>query len=348
MKLWGPLLDLWRGVIILLLVLVVGTFGYRLIEGWSFLDSLFMTITTITTVGYREVHPLSQAGQIFTIFLILGGVGTAFYILTSMVRYILEGEFGIRIGRQRMEAKIRRLNGHFILCGYGRVGRAIASTLKQQEARFVVIDWDLDAVNKAQQAGYLTINGDATKDESLKQARIDSSKGIIIALGDDGSTIYTTLAAKELNASLPIVARASNEDADRKLQQAGADRVVAPESIGGMRMARLALRPQAVEFIETVLFGREKQLLVEEIEAAEGSLLVGSTIKDIEEQFTGIRILALKDENGVLIPNPGPYTTIKKENSLTAFGTLEQLKSIEGCCQPVEFKKQPAQKRKTD
>jgi voltage-gated potassium channel len=346
MKLWGPLLDLWRGVIILLLVLVVGTFGYRLIEGWSFLDSLFMTITTVTTVGYREVHPLSTAGRIFTIFLILGGVGTAFYILTSMVRYILEGEFGIRIGRQRMEAKIKRLNGHFILCGYGRVGRAIANILKQQEARFVVIDWDLDAVNKAQQAGYLTINGDATKDESLKQARIDSARGIIIALGDDGSTIYTTLAAKELNAKSPIVARASNEDADRKLQQAGADRVVAPESIGGMRMARLALRPQAVEFIETVLFGREKQLLVEEIEAADGSPLVGASIKEIEEQFAGIRILALKEKNGVLIPNPGPNTTIEKESSLTAFGTLEQLKSIEGCCQPVRFKKQPVRKGK--
>jgi len=319
----------------LLLVLVVGTFGYRLIEGWSFLDSLFMTITTVTTVGYREVHPLSIAGRIFTIFLILGGVGTAFYILTSMVRYILEGEFGIRIGRQRMETKIKRLNGHFILCGYGRVGRAIANILKEQDARFVVIDWDLNAVNKAQQAGYLTINGDATKDESLKQARVESARGIIIALGDDGSTIYTTLAAKELNASISIVARASNEDADRKLQQAGADRVVAPESIGGMRMARLALRPQAVEFIETVLFGREKQLLVEEIEATEGSSLVGSTIKEIEEQFAGIRILALKERNGVLIPNPGPHTTIEKENSLTAFGTLEQLKSIEGCCQPA-------------
>jgi voltage-gated potassium channel len=318
----------------LLLVLVVGTFGYRLIEGWSFLDSLFMTITTVTTVGYREVHPLSTAGRIFTVFLILGGVGTAFYILTSMVRYILEGEFGIRIGRQRMEAKIKRLNSHFILCGYGRVGEAIANILREQDAKFVIIDRDKQAINKAQQEGYLTITGDATKDESLEQARIDSARGIIIAFGDDGSTIYTTLAAKELNASLPIVARASNEDADRKLQQAGADRVVAPESIGGMRMARLALRPQAVEFIETVLFGREKQLLVEEIEAAEDSPLVGSTIKEIEEQFTGIRILALKDDIGVLIPNPGPHITVEKENSLTVFGTLEQLKSIEGCCQP--------------
>jgi voltage-gated potassium channel len=334
MKLWGPLQDLWRGVIILLLIVVIGTFGYRLIEGWSFLDSLYMTVTTITTVGYMEIHPLSTAGRIFSIVLILSGVGTAFYILTTLVQYILEGEFGIRIGRQRMEAKIKKLNDHFILCGYGRVGQAIASILKQQEAKFVVIDWDLGAINKAQQEGFLTIHADATKDETLKQARIDNSRGIIIALGDDASNIYTTLAAQELNAKLPIVVRANSEDAGRKLRQAGADRIVAPEVIGGARMARLALRPRAVEFIETVLFGRGKQLLVEEIEVTEGSPLVGSTIKEIEEQFSGIRILALKDKNGVLIPNPGPQTNVEKENSLTAFGTIEQLRSIEGCCPP--------------
>ncbi|MCJ7514836.1 MAG: potassium channel protein [Dehalococcoidia bacterium] len=334
MKFFGALRDLVRGLGVLLLVVIAGTIGYRLIEGWSLPDSLFMTITTITTVGYAEVHPLSRAGQIFTIFLILGGVGTAFYILTSLVQYMLEGELGIRIGRQRMEAKIRRLKDHFILCGYGRVGQAIANILKQQEAKFVVIDRDREAIDKAQEAGYLTIHSDATKDESLKQARIDNSRGIIIALGDDASNIYTTLSAQELNSKLPIVARANNEEGERKLRQAGADRIVAPEAIGGARMARLALRPQAVEFIETVLFGREKQLLVEEIEAAEGSPLVGSTIKEIEEQFTGIRILALKEKNGVLIPNPGPHTAVANESSLTAFGTIEQLRSIEGCCQP--------------
>jgi len=333
MKFFGALQDLARGLGVLLLVVIAGTLGYRFIEGWSFLDSLYMTITTITTVGYSEVHPLSTAGRIFGIFLILSGVGTAFYILTSLVQYMLEGELGIRIGRQRMEAKIRRLNDHFILCGYGRVGQAIANILKEQEAKLVVIDRDRESINKAQEAGFLTIHSDATKDESLKQARIDSARGIIIALGDDASNIYTTLTAQELNEKLPIVARANNEEAQRKLRQAGADRIVAPEAIGGARMARLALRPQAVEFIETVLFGREKQLLVEEIEASEGSPLVGSTVKEIEEQFTGIRILALKEKNGVLIPNPGPHTTVSNESSLTAFGTIEQLRSIEECCQ---------------
>jgi len=338
MKFLGALQDVAKGLGALLLVVIAGTIGYRLIEGWPLLDSLFMTITTITTVGYAEVHPLSRAGQIFTIFLILGGVGTAFYILTSLVQYMLEGELGIRIGRQRMEARIRRLNNHFILCGYGRVGQAIANILRQQEAKFVVIDRDIEAINKAQEANYLTIHADATKDESLKQARIDNSKGIIIALGDDASNIYTTLVTQELNAKLPIVARANNEDAERKLRQAGADRIVAPEAIGGARMARLALRPQTVEFIETVLFSKEKQLMVEEIEAGEGSPLVGSAIKDIEAQFAGIRILALKQKNGALIPNPGPQSIVEKESSLTAFGTLEQLKSIERCCQPGKNK----------
>ena len=243
-----------------------------------------------------------------------------------------------------MEAKIRRLNNHFILCGYGRVGQAIANILRQQEAKFVVIDRDREIINKVQQASFLTIHGDATKDESLRQAKIGSARGIIIALGDDAASIYTTLAAKELNATLPIVARANNEDAGRKLLQAGAQRVVAPEIIGGARMARLALRPQAVEFIETVLFGRENQLLVEEIEAGEESTLVGSTIKEIEERFPGVRILALKNRDGALVPNPGQNSTVEKESSLTAFGTVEQLRAIEGCCQSNKTKAKPAKK----
>ncbi len=344
MKFFGALQDLAKGLGVLLLVVIAGTLGYRFIEGWSFLDSLYMTITTITTVGYSEVHPLSTAGRIFGIFLILCGVGTAFYILTSLVQYMLEGELGIRIGRQRMEAKIRKLNNHFILCGYGRVGQAIANILREQEAKLVVIDRDREYINKAQEAGFLTIHDDATKDETLKQARIDSARGIIIALGDDASNIYATLTAKELNATLPVVARANNEEAQRKLRQAGADRIVAPEAIGGARMARLAIRPQAVEFIETVLFGREKQLLVEEIEASQGSPLVGSSIKEIEEQFAGIRILALKEKNGVLIPNPGQHATVSNESSLTAFGTIEQLRSIEECCQPNKLKSKAVKK----
>ena len=344
MRFLGALQDLVRGLGALLLVVVAGTIGYRIIQGWSFLDSLYMTVTTITTVGYGEVHPLSTAGRIFSIFLILSGVGTAFYILTSLVRYIIEGEFRFRIGRQRMEAKIKKLHKHFILCGYGRVGETIARVLKQQGAEFVVIERNEEAINKAQQAGCLAILDDATKDEALKQAKIDSARGLIAALGDDADNTYTTLAARQLNPTLPVIARASSTAAQKKLQLAGAHRVVAPEISGGERMAMLALRPTTVEFVETVLLGRGQELLVEEIEAAEGSPLVGSTIKEIEERFTGIRILALKNKDGALVPNPGPQSTVEKESSLTAFGTVEQLRAIEGCCQTGSAAKKPAKK----
>ena len=322
----------------MLLILVGGTIGYRVIEGWSFIDSLYMTVITISTVGYGEIHPLSTAGRVFSIFLILSGVGTAFYILTTLVQYIIEGEFGIRIGRQRMEAKIKRMSNHFILCGHGRVGEAIAYVLSQQGAKFVVIDRNEESINKAQEADCLTILGDATKDDVLRKARIDSARGLIVALGDDADNTYTTLAARQLNPTLTIIARANSQDAQRKLQQAGANRVIAPEAIGGHRMAMLALRPAAVEFIETVLFSREQQLLVEEVETGEDSPLIGSTIKEIEDRFSGVRVLAVKNKDGALVPNPNPQTIIEKATSLTAFGTAEQLRAVEGCCEPSKVK----------
>ncbi len=328
-----PLQDILRGIGILILILVVGTIGYHFIEGWSFFDSLFMTVTTITTVGYREIHPLSTAGTIFTMVLILGGVGTALYILSTLVWHILEGELGIRMGRQRMEAKIKRLRNHIILCGYGRVGEAIAKTLLQQEAKLVVIDRNESCANRAKQAGHLTIFDDATRDDVLRQAKIETARGLITAFGDDADNVYTTLAAHELNPTLPIIARASNEDAKKKLQQAGAHRVMAPEIIGGERMAMLALRPAAVESIETVLFGRNQQLLVEEIEIGENSQLIGATIEEIEDRFPGVVILALKRGDGSLSTRPKAGATVPPRGSLVAFGTSEQLHSIEGCCQ---------------
>jgi voltage-gated potassium channel len=324
----------WLGALVLLLILIAGTIGYRLIEGWTLFDSLYMAVITISTVGYSEVHPLSQAGRIFSIFSILGGVGTAFYILTSAVRYMLEGELGIRMGRQRMESKISKLHDHFILCGYGHVGEAVASTLKGHQADFVVIEKTSENADKARQAGFLVIQDDATRDEVLRRAGIDKAKAMIAALGDDADNTYATLAARQMNTAVPIIARASSPEAQKKLQLAGAHRVVAPEISGGERMAMLALRPTTVEFVETVLLGRGQELIVEEIDIADNSPLVGSTIKQVEERFPGIRILALKTKAGSLVPNPSPKTTIKKDTSLIAFGTTKQLVAIEGCCQP--------------
>jgi voltage-gated potassium channel len=334
MKYSSPLLSVGAGIGILLLVMVAGVIGYRAIEGWTFIDALYMTVITLATVGYGETHPLSPAGRIFTIALILGGVGTAFYIISSMARYVLEGELGFRIGRQRMEAKISKLQNHYVLCGFGRVGEAIAATLKEQESDFVVIDRSEECAKKARDTGYLVIHDDAAgNDEVLKRARIDKAKALITALGEDADNTYAVLAARQLNPSLPIIARASSEEAQKRLHLAGASRVVAPNTIGGHRMAMLALRPQAVEFVETVMLGRGQELLIEEIEVGDSSPLVGTSIKEMQERYPGVVVLALKRDDGTLIATPEPNAVVPKASSLVAFGTLEQLQFIEGCCQ---------------
>ena len=233
----NPVISIARSIAALAAVVLGGTIGYRVIEGWPWIDSLYMTVITIATVGYAEIQPLSSAGQIFTIILILGGVGTVFYILTSMVKYILEGELGFRMGRQRMEAKIKKLHDHFIICGFGKVGKAIADTLAAQGTSFIVIDRSPERAEKARNGGYLVIQEDAaTDDDVLRNAGIIRARALITALGDDADNTYTTLAARQLNPELPIIARASNSEARKKLELAGANKVVSPDAIGGNRM----------------------------------------------------------------------------------------------------------------
>ncbi len=320
-----------RWPIVIAAVLIIGTFGYRIIEGWSFIDSFYMTVITISTVGYNEVHPLSPAGRIFSVFLIFSGVGTAIYILTTGIQYLIEGEFGIRIGRQRMETKINKLKNHFILCGYGRVGQEVANSLKQESAKFVVIDRDAGKIDRAQQANYLAIQDDATRSEVLIRARIDNARGLIVALGDDAGNTYTTLVAHGLNPALNIIARASNDEAIRRLRHAGASHVISPEVIGGRQMARLAVRPAAIQFIETVFSSREEEMLVEEIKLGENSQLAGSTVKQIEDRFTRIKILAKKRGDTVVL-DPSHQTVIDKDDIITAFGPSKELQALEGCC----------------
>jgi len=312
-------------------LLAFGTAGYMFIEGWDFFDSFYMTVITIATVGFGEVHPLSTAGRIFTIVLTLGGVGTAFYILTSIVQATLDSEFGA-FRRSRMEARIRKLNNHFVLCGYGRVGEAIASTLKQQKADFVVIDHSLNSYTRAVQQDCLTILDDATNHDVLKRAGVEKAKSLITAFGDDAYNTYAVLTAREINPRLTIIGRANNNDAARRLKQAGATHIILPEVIGGMQMARLALSPATVQFIETVLSGKDSEYLVEEVYVGESSTLIGVSIKDIEERFAGVRILAVREKDGDIVINPSLSTEVEAGGSLTAFGTMEQLQAVEGCC----------------
>ena len=193
----SSLRRLLLGLFAFIIIVAIGTIGYEVIEGWSFLDSVYMTITTITTVGFREVHPLSDAGRIFSIFLIIGGVGGALYILTTIMGYILEGQFGITMGRRRMKTKIAKLKKHFILCGYGRVGQEIALTFSEEGVPFVIISNDEEHVAKAEKEGYLCLFGDATSDEALKEAGIERAHGLVAAVGSDTDNTFITLSARE-------------------------------------------------------------------------------------------------------------------------------------------------------
>ncbi len=324
---------LW-GSIILAVIVAVGVTGYMVIEGWSFLDSLYMTITTIATVGYGEIHPLSAGGRVFGMVLILGGVGGALYGLTAIVQYALEGDIGSIWGRRRMKNKIDQLRGHFILCGFGRVGETIASTFQEEGVHFVVIENDPAHITGLEQSGYLYLAGDATRDEVLREAGIEHARGLVAAVGDDADNTYITLTGRELRPDLFIEARASSERAEKKLKSAGANRVVSPNSIGARRMAMLALRPAVVDFVDDITRRGGPDLLMENVSVSAESVLAGQSVNELR-QCSKATILAINKKNGGLMANPPGEEKIMAGDSLIIVGTGEQLSSLEGICQGV-------------
>ncbi|MFH1647960.1 MAG: potassium channel family protein [Chloroflexota bacterium] len=223
---------LW-GLIFLTVVIIVGIVGYEVIEGWNFLDSLFMTATTITTVGYSEVHPLSAGGRIFSIFLMFGGVGGALYALSGIVGYVVEGNIGTQWERRKMQKKIDSLKGHFILCGFGRVGEEIAHTFKEEDVPFIIIDNRPECITRLAGMDYIYLQGDATQDEVLRSAGIGRARGLIAAVGTDTDNTYITLSARGLCPDVYIEARASSEEAVKKLERSGANRVISRWPSGG-------------------------------------------------------------------------------------------------------------------
>ncbi len=330
----GPLRRLLWGVIALFVITVAGTIGYILIEDWSFLDSIYMTVVTITTVGYDEVHPLSEGGKIFSIFLMVGGVGGALYTLTAIMAYVIEGEFGITLGRRQMKNKIAKLSNHFILCGYGRVGREIASVFAEENVPFVVIDNDKDMIGKAEEDNRLYLLADATNDEVLKEAGLEHARGLIIAVASDADSTYITLSARQLRPELFIEARASGSEAETKMKKAGADRIISPDSIGARRMAMLALRPAVVDFFDTVTYRRGRELQMENIAIKEKSCLIGEPVEKIRQR-TKVTILAISRQNGKLLANPAADDILEANDTLITMGTREQLTSLEKICHEV-------------
>ena len=234
--------QLARSLLALAAVSALSVAGYVLIEGWSFLDAVYMTIVTFTTVGYEEVHHLSSTGRVFTMFVMVAGVGAMLYILTSVVHMVVAQQ-ALRhlVRRRRMRTRMAKLSGHFIVCGFGRVGRAVALTLHEESASLIVIDKDADVVTEARGHGLLCLHGDPTRDEDLLTARVEEALGLVAATGNDSDNVYISLTARGLNPSLRIIARASRADAEDKLRRAGADEVVSPHVIGGRHMALTAV-----------------------------------------------------------------------------------------------------------
>jgi len=314
----------------LVIIVSIGIIGYEIIEGWSFVDALYMTVITLSTVGYGEVHDLSTAGRIFSTVLIVSGVGAMLYTLTTIVQYILEGGFGSILGRRRMKEKIASLKRHVILCGYGKVGHEVARVFESEGTPFIIIEMDQETVSKAVDNGYLCIQGNATSDEVLKEAGIERARALVAALGSDADNLYITLSARELSSDLFIVARAATEESEPKLQRAGADRTMSPYRIGGRRMAMLTLRPLVVDFVDTTMHSRGRELVLENIKVSSGSPVQGKTVQEGSQRCGGAAILAVRKKDGRLLANPSQDTLLELEDELVIIGTREQLQALEG------------------
>ncbi len=311
-----------------ILVITFGTAGYMGIEGWNFLDSLYMTIITLATVGFREVHDLSFRGKLFTIFLIFGGVGTVLYALSTGARVILEGELKEIFGRRKLEKKIKELRDHYIICGYGRMGKIISKELKSEGVKFVVIE--KTPVSLEENEDVLLLRGDATRDNILGEAGIEKARGLISVLPTDAENLLVVLSARGLNPNILIVARAAEEDSEQKFLRAGATKVVSPYHIGGLRMAHTVLKPTVVDFIEFATRSGNIELQMQEILIQDGASLLGMTLEECGiGRDLGVIVIAIKQSTGDTRFNPTFKSTIKPGDTLIALGEVSKLKVVE-------------------
>ncbi|HSH10405.1 MAG TPA: potassium channel protein [Ilumatobacter sp.] len=318
-------------VAMVLAVFVVATIGFWAF-GLSLIDAMYMTITTITTVGYRELNgpDLSNTEKVFTMAIIVTGVSTVLYTFTLMVQVIVEGQLREFVGRRRMDKKIAGMRDHVIVCGWGRVGRAAAHDIMAAGRTVVVVDVSADRVADL---AIPTIIGDATHDEVLRAAGIDHASALIAALEGDAENLFVTLSSKAINPNLFIVARARQEESVNKLSRAGADRVVNPQELGAARMASFVVQPNVAEFVDVVMHERSMDFRMQEVEIPEGSHLAGTTLRDANlRQHAGVLVLALRLEDGAFNTNPDPDTVLHAHHVIIAVGTDEALQQLVKVC----------------
>ncbi|MGZ4817081.1 MAG: potassium channel family protein [Terriglobales bacterium] len=306
----------------------VGTAGFHVMEGWTWFDSFYMVLITVTTIGYSEVHALSHSGQVFNVFIIIIGVGLVFLLIGVVAQALLEFELTQFFGRRRMEREIDRLSGHFIICGAGRVGRSTARELARKPAPFVIIE-NADTKMERLPPEWLVIRGDATQEATLRQAQIERARGLVAATTTDATNIYIVLTARGLNPKLKIIARASEEDAEKHLKTAGADSVISPYHFAGHRIAQSFLRPHVLDFIDSATVRLGVDLEIAEIEVGARSRYVGQTFRTSKMRSdTGIIVLAVK-RDGSMRFNPAPDDRIEAGDTLIAMGETAGLRKLE-------------------
>jgi voltage-gated potassium channel len=318
-----------RAIALLATVLVAGTAGYVLVEGWSFLDSLYMTVITIATVGFREVRPLSDAGRVMTMGLILAGVGALLYSFGTIVEFMVEGHLRAILEGRRMQKRISELSDHYIIVGIGRVGSVVARSLMDEGVPFVVIDSCEECRAAAEEAGWLFVHGDATSEDVLLQAGVERAKGLVAAVDTDADNLFVVLTARMLNPDLFIVARSTSLASERKILGSGADRVITPNVIGGRRMAAMLLRPVVTDYLDVVMHGDALEYRLDAMRVRPGSELDGKTIGQVRvRDKTGAFVLAVRAGDAVN-PNPGADTRFSAGDEIIALGTREQLAELE-------------------
>ena len=321
-------LPLITGIAAILLLLCGAVFGYMRLEGWDFFDSFYMAVITLSTVGFQEIHELSTPGRLFTCVLIFVGVGSFAFIAGSVAQLLMEGKLQQLLGRHKMQRTIDKLQNHFIICGYGRIGAIVAREIRREGLPVVVIENQPDVLRKVDEDNMLYVSGDATNDEVLLSAGLNRAKSLITALTQEAANVYVVLTARQLNPKLMIISRADNEAHIHRLEMAGANRVVLPHTIGGVRMAQSVLRPTVISFLELAVRGGI-DLQMEEVTVSDGSELVGKDLIEskIRPRFNLI-VVAIKKADGGMVFNPSPHAVIEKGDTLLAIGKPESLESM--------------------
>jgi len=317
-------------LVLLVLIIGLGTFGYMLIEDWKVLDALYMTVIALATVGFREVHQLTPLGQVFTVLLIIFGVGGVIYTIGTLAQLLIEGELQELLGRRKMEKQLQKIRDHYIICGYGRVGKQVCREFRQRRVPFVVVEKDPALLEELTCEGVIYLQGDSTEDHTLIEAGIERAKGLVLTIASEADNVFVTLTARQLNPDLFITAKADSPSAEKKIHRAGANKVVSAYIVGGTRMAIATLQPYVGDFLRLGELDKDTGLTIEEVQIAPGSPIAGKTLKDSALwEETGFNLIGIKTTTKEVLFNPPPDTMIQPGDILIIFGEVRKLEMLE-------------------